>query len=181
MSVDDEQIGKNFTRLRGDLSQKEVAELMRARGFRWSQATVWSIEKGERPLRLSEAQAVVEVLGQPFFDLTADDGEAVVDAWMRECSNASKALEAAVDRFEQARMQLALTYRHVEGKLRRKHEDGGGWLRTTVEDVVREHRERDRGDESLMGQFVDANDPWLIAYNETIEKEYPSGERPAAS
>lgn len=78
-------------------------------------------------------------------------------------------------------MQLALSYRYVEGKPRRKYEAGGGWLRTTVEDIVREHRERDRGDENLMGQFTDAQDPWLLAYNETIGKEYPSGEHPTAS
>ncbi len=35
---------------------------MRDRGFKWSQATVWSVEKGERPLRLTEAQALGGVL-----------------------------------------------------------------------------------------------------------------------
>lgn len=59
----DEEIGANLTRIRGSRSQKDLAEAMRERGFKWSQATVWSVEKGERPLRLTEAQALGVVLG----------------------------------------------------------------------------------------------------------------------
>ncbi|WP_157156247.1 helix-turn-helix domain-containing protein [Diaminobutyricimonas sp. LJ205] len=58
----DELIGKNLQNLRGDMSQKELADKMRALGWKWSQATVWSIEKGERPLRLAEADALFDVL-----------------------------------------------------------------------------------------------------------------------
>lgn len=35
---------------------------MRERGHRWSQATVWNVERGERPLRLSEANSLAEIL-----------------------------------------------------------------------------------------------------------------------
>lgn len=59
----DEEIGRNLVRVRGSRSQKDVATAMRQRGFRWSQATVWAIEKGDRPLRLSEAEALGAVLG----------------------------------------------------------------------------------------------------------------------
>lgn len=45
------------------LSQTELADKMRAAGFKWSQATVWSVESGERPLRLSEAIAVAACCG----------------------------------------------------------------------------------------------------------------------
>ncbi len=58
----DAEIGTNLTRIRGSRSQKDVADAMRDRGFKWSQATVWSVEKGERPLRLTEAQALGSVL-----------------------------------------------------------------------------------------------------------------------
>ncbi|MEV4689448.1 helix-turn-helix domain-containing protein [Microbacterium sp. LWH3-1.2] len=58
----DEQIGTNLTRIRNGMSQKDLAEAMRARGFKWSQATVWSVEKGERPLRLTEAEGLGVVL-----------------------------------------------------------------------------------------------------------------------
>ncbi|KJL46235.1 hypothetical protein RS84_02862 [Microbacterium hydrocarbonoxydans] len=46
------------------MSQKDLASAMRDRGWKWSQATVWSIEKGERPLRLAEAVDVAWVLDE---------------------------------------------------------------------------------------------------------------------
>ena len=61
--INDELIGRNLTLLRGSMSQKELAERMRKLGFKWSQATVWSIEKGERPLRLTESEALGSVFG----------------------------------------------------------------------------------------------------------------------
>lgn len=61
--ANDVEIGRNVARIRGSMSQKDLADEMRKRGFRWSQATVWAVEKGERPLRLVEAEAVGEVLG----------------------------------------------------------------------------------------------------------------------
>lgn len=36
------------------MSQQDLASEMRSRGFKWAQATVWSIETGERPLRFTE-------------------------------------------------------------------------------------------------------------------------------
>ena len=61
--IDDDLIGHNLTVLRGSMSQKELADRMRKLGFKWSQATVWSIEKGERPLRLTESEALGSVFG----------------------------------------------------------------------------------------------------------------------
>ncbi|ROP65657.1 hypothetical protein EDF55_0095 [Curtobacterium sp. ZW137] len=149
---------------------------MRARGFRWSQATVWSIEKGERPLRLSEAQAAAEVLNQPFFNFTADEGEAKIEAWMRECSQAAQEIDAAIDRFEQARFNLALTEEFLPERPTNRHYNAGGWLSTTVEDIVRQHRQRDRGDEENIGQVSGgSNGAWIEQYNATIAKEYPNG------
>lgn len=63
MSDRDVAIGQNLTRLRGDKTQQDVAAAMRAAGYKWSQATVWAVEKGERPLRLSEAEALSKALG----------------------------------------------------------------------------------------------------------------------
>jgi len=61
----DRQIGRTMAILRGDKTQQAVADEMRKRGWRWSQATVWSVEKGERPLRLAEAEDLAAVLGTP--------------------------------------------------------------------------------------------------------------------
>lgn len=50
------------------MSQQALADKMREAGFDWAQATVWSVEKGKRPLRLAEAEAVAKIFG---FDLNA--------------------------------------------------------------------------------------------------------------
>ena len=62
METSDAQIGANLGLLRRGKSQKEVADDMRERGWKWSQATVWSVEKGERPLRLAEAVDLAVIL-----------------------------------------------------------------------------------------------------------------------
>lgn len=52
------------------MSQKDLAERMRdTYGWRWSQATVWSVEKGERPLRFLEATDIVDIFEVPIEDL----------------------------------------------------------------------------------------------------------------
>lgn len=60
----DTEIGSNVQRERERLgvSQQALADVMRDRGWKWSQATVWSIEKGDRPLRLAEALDLAQVL-----------------------------------------------------------------------------------------------------------------------
>lgn len=62
--VDDTVIGSRLasSRERAGLSQDELGKLMRERGFKWSQATVWSAEKGTRALRLSEALHLNELI-----------------------------------------------------------------------------------------------------------------------
>jgi transcriptional regulator with XRE-family HTH domain len=58
-------IGVTVSVLRDGMPQQTVADAMRERGHRWSQSTVWSIEKGERRLLLSEAADLAEVLDVP--------------------------------------------------------------------------------------------------------------------
>lgn len=58
----DRTIGQNLAAYRGGRSQQWVADEMRERGHKWSQSTVWSIEKGERPVRLTEAEDLAKVL-----------------------------------------------------------------------------------------------------------------------
>lgn len=71
---EDVRIGKNLIALRGDMSQADLASKMRSLyGLQWSQATVWNIERGERPLRLSEAKAVASLLGANVEDLLQDE------------------------------------------------------------------------------------------------------------
>jgi hypothetical protein len=59
------QIGENVHELRGSVPQETVAAGMRERGHaKWSQSTVWSVETGSRPLRLTEAEDLAKVLGR---------------------------------------------------------------------------------------------------------------------
>ena len=60
----DEQNGADVAAARGraGLPQKELAAQMSERGFPWTQATVSQIEKGERPLRLTESDHLAELI-----------------------------------------------------------------------------------------------------------------------
>lgn len=60
----DELIGQAVRVLRHHRSQRQLAAAMQARGWpAWSQATQWSVETGQRPLRLAEAVDLADELG----------------------------------------------------------------------------------------------------------------------
>ena len=63
----DRVVGENLRLYReaAGLSQEEVAAQMVAAGFGFSQATVWKIETGRRPVRLIEAEPLMEAVGAP--------------------------------------------------------------------------------------------------------------------
>lgn len=71
----DERIGKNLARYRGEMSQRELANRVRAAGLKWTHLTVASIERGERPLRASESVLLMQLLDIPNFDalLSSED------------------------------------------------------------------------------------------------------------
>lgn len=66
------------------MSQKELADRMRDRGWKWAQATVWKVERGERPLRFLEAIAVCEILDHDLSALVEGEGELLVIMILRE-------------------------------------------------------------------------------------------------
>lgn len=57
----DVQIGENIALLRDRTPQGALAQQMKARGHKWSQNTVWLVEQGERPLRMSEAKDLADI------------------------------------------------------------------------------------------------------------------------
>lgn len=132
------------------MSQKDLAERMRERGWKWSQATVWSIEKGERPLRLAEAEDVSAVLGGiGTHRLTAPEPEAVIWSWMHVVSRAHGQLEAAIQEYWDAQDQLTVAAEqsdiHPESGLgqgvidwiTREPEDVAGVLRNKLDEANR--------------------------------------------
>ena len=108
MTTSDEQIGRNLAQLRGDMSQKDLAAEMRKRGWKWSQATVWSIEKGERPLRLAEAQDIVALMEADLWLLTLEEATVRAARRAQRVELAEAALKEAIREFDEARYFLAL-------------------------------------------------------------------------
>lgn len=106
MSVDHD-IGRNVARLRAGLSQQSLADKMRERGWKWSQATVWAVEKGDRPLRFAEAVDLARVLGKSLGELVQDEAAAAFHEGLRQWFQAEKTLEDAIVKYESARRVLA--------------------------------------------------------------------------
>lgn len=61
----DMQVGANLVRLRleNGMTQDDLAQRMREHGYKWSKTTVWSIERGNRSLKLTEAQELLTCMG----------------------------------------------------------------------------------------------------------------------
>lgn len=78
MLESDIQIGQLIAELRGERTQQSVAAAMRRLGWKWSQATVWSVEKGDRPLKLREAAVLAAVLGTTVEILVGTDPRLVL-------------------------------------------------------------------------------------------------------
>lgn len=142
MTDRDRQIGQNLQQLRGDMSQAALAEKMREYGFKWTQATVWSIEKGERPLRLTEAEAVADVFRTHVaYILTSPEGLQIA-ARMRAASDAWSALKKAASDYMDAQTDLMFLRQRVQNgeitALPGPLSDAGGWTDVSPLDAVRE-------------------------------------------
>lgn len=107
MTTRDDKIGANLARLRGNVSQEGLAKAMRDRGYRWSQATVWAIEKGERPLRLSEAEDATAILGKSVQDLTASEAIVALKYAASEVRRHQGAVSDALQQLFQDELTLA--------------------------------------------------------------------------
>lgn len=93
-------IGSNIARLRGQMSQSEVAKAMSERGHSWIQTTVSAVESGERALKLTEAvasgahvKAVQRMLGHQSAAMTLDR---YADLFDGDLDNVASALDTQV-------------------------------------------------------------------------------------
>jgi len=107
MGTKDEEIGRNVAQRRGNRSQQEIADAMRLRGWKWSQATVWSVEKGERPLRLAEASDLAELLGVRADSFTENRYQSSVTSAFLSALSAEERLQAAMEEYLLAQRVLA--------------------------------------------------------------------------
>lgn len=97
MSTTGERI-KELREERG-ISQQCVADMLRGAGMKWSQATVWAVEAGERNLRLDEASMLAPLLNTSIDWLASGAGPAEMAAdyakgFAAGLAAARKALEA---------------------------------------------------------------------------------------
>jgi hypothetical protein len=111
----DKRIGQTVSILRGDRTQQAVAVAMRERGWKWSQATVWSIEKGDRPLRLAEADDLAGVLGvSSASDFTSAPMSAHIKIGSHRASDAYRAMVASVREYLEVKEQLEIALKIAE-------------------------------------------------------------------
>lgn len=80
---------------------------MRSLGYKWSQATVWSVEKGERPMRLTESIDIAQILGVDVLDMISTPSEALFRVALSKIADARERLENAAMEYEQYQFVLA--------------------------------------------------------------------------
>lgn len=113
----DANVGRNAQRVRSiaGLSQTQVAQAMSQRGHSWQQQTVLKVERGSRPLRLSEAADLADFMGVEVRDLydrrdhellaaarVLDDLVSTLGASIREVELGHRRLRRAVARVDEA-------------------------------------------------------------------------------
>lgn len=108
----EEIFGQSIRGLRQELgySQQDLADLMREKGFDWSQTIVSKTEQAGRPLRLDEAQALAEVFGFRLSNLLQRIGDLDLHRQvirMRDRFKAARVAKAHADlEFAESRQQL---------------------------------------------------------------------------
>lgn len=108
MDDEQQQIGMNVAALREgeSLSQEALADAMRLCGHRWTQATVWSIEKGKRAIKLTEALDLADILGTDVASLVLSEPETAVKRAMREVHVAEGAMSQGLRAYDEAHRAL---------------------------------------------------------------------------
>lgn len=180
----DLQIGENLARLRGPrMSQRALADAMTEAGWKWSHVTVGTIERGERPLRVSEAIGAASIL-----DVSVDDLINVHDA--AELRKAQSAVLIALDRlqgavsaWDGARLELAVVADTVGYEPPASEIPGVQMIDVmplismTAREVVSGISERRWWDDAASGYLESKGDgTWVRKFVEAEEREH--GEHP---
>jgi hypothetical protein len=125
------------------MSQAALASEMRAEGWKWSQPTVAAVEKGERGLKLAEAESLVGILGlEQIEDLIERPAGTIMSAALGKMDRATDVLMDAAIAFYDAQFGLARAFDELDarGEVGEKPEDNGEaakWLRAdAARDVV---------------------------------------------
>lgn len=117
----DELMGANIQRYRtaAGLSQAELAETLSESGEQMHQQTIQKIEKGARPLRLSEALRIAGVLGVSIEVLARPtpetDTSLRVQSRNRAVLTAARSVEESIARLSDELLKLAVVYARAVG------------------------------------------------------------------
>lgn len=171
MTLTDKELGENLRRLRGDISQKALAERMSELGARWSQPTVASIERGERALKFTEVTLLAEILRIPVSHFVSPGITAEVTQRAHAARMAYDQLRAAISAYEETRLQLAATLDSIHREERTTHQQmvGESWVERGVLDVLdemrEEHNSEEAADQGTTGPFADTDGhPWMTLW-----------------
>jgi transcriptional regulator with XRE-family HTH domain len=127
------------------MSQEELAQQMADRGFPFTQATVWKIERGQRPVRAGELIALGDLFGRILVtDLTrhpdATRHEVQLERANAAAAAAYAALKSAAAAYLEAQVQLTYAARLAHDAGYRVTELYTSWLTSPAEEAVIEAR-----------------------------------------
>lgn len=158
MSQTDENIGAALTRLRGEKSQQWVADRMRNRGWKWTQTTVWNVERGERPLRLAEAKDLGEILETDVHFFLLDGPGQDFEVASMAMFQAAEALRESISTYQKRQVGMhLLTVRQGETLTENQREQIKLWLDSspqTVFDEMEAKRKAAQFEDELLGEWV---------------------------
>ena len=159
----DQNIAANLRTYReaGNISQDELAQRMADRGFGFSQATIWKIERGQRPVRASELIAFADALGiMSVTSLTSEPGQArqrvQLDQANRNAHDAYGVLKEAAGAYLHAQLELVVAAYEARAAGLTVTELHTSWLATPPEEAVIQARVEADQEEARSEQVNDA-------------------------
>jgi transcriptional regulator with XRE-family HTH domain len=159
----DQNIAANLRlhREAGNVSQEELAQRMSDRGFGFTQATIWKIESGQRPVRASELVALADSLQvMSALSLTSEPGAARHHVRLQQANrnayDAYGALKEAAAAYLQTQIELAFAAREAHDGGLAVTEMHTSWLGIPAEQAAIEARIEADQEEAQARQVDDA-------------------------
>ena len=142
------------------ISQEDLAQQMADRGFGFSQATIWKIESGHRPVRAGELMALADSLEifLPTYLTRKPDATRYTIQLEQASANASRAYYAvkeAATEYLEAQVQLVYAAREAHDAGQPANELHTSWLTNTPEEAVLEARVEADHEEARSEQLND--------------------------
>jgi transcriptional regulator with XRE-family HTH domain len=158
----DQNIAANLRTYReaGGISQEELAQRMADRGFGFSQATIWKIESGQRPVRASELVALADSFGILLATSLTDKPEMTrhevrLEQARRKTGHAYETLKEAAAEYLDAQVELVVMARQAHDAGLALTELHTSWLDTPAEEAVIEARVEAEQDAARSEQIND--------------------------